>query len=604
MIYTEVENTKGKGFAVIVDEAHSSQTGSSAIKLKTALADTEEALREYAELEGKAEDEIDKHDRLLQEMIVHGRHKNLSFFAFTATPKGQTLEMFGTEYSDGSFHPFHVYSMKQAIQEGFIMDVLQNYMTYHTCFKIAKTIPDNPEVPASRAAKVIRRFEELHPYNISQKAQIIVETFRSTTSKAIGGKGKMMVVTSSRLAAVRYYHEVKRYIEEQGYTDVDILVAFSGAVKDGGEEHTETSLNVRKDGSHISEEQTKAEFHDNFNVLIVAEKYQTGFDEPLLHTMIVDKKLRGVKCVQTLSRLNRICAGKNDTYILDFVNTADDIQEAFQPFYQETSLSQEVNTDLIYKLQKELHDYNIYSDNDIEAFCNIYYSDKKQDSTMMGKMTSALKPVADRYNKMASDERYNFRRQVRSYIKWYGYISQVCRMFDADMQKEYVFCSYLLRLIPAEPTQMIDLDGALKLEFYKLEQTFKGDITLIDQSGVYEPAGGKGKAVPEPKEPLEEVIQKINDLFAGNFSDADRVLIYALHDRLKDDKKLQKVAQTSDPQVFAESIFPKTFDEVAQDSYVEQTEAFTSLFQNKSKYNAIMSALAGMLYREFNRPRV
>ena len=320
--------------------------------------------------------------------------------------------------------------------------------------------------------------------------------------------------------------------------------------------------------------------------------------------MSVAKKLRGVKCVQTLSRLNRICAGKNDTFILDFVNTADDIQEAFQPFYQETSLSQEVNTDLIYKLQKELHDYNIYSDNDIEAFCNIYYSDKKQDSTMMGKMTSALKPVADRYNKMASDERYNFRRQVRSYIKWYGYISQVCRMFDADMQKEYVFCSYLLRLIPAEPTQMIDLDGALKLEFYKLEQTFKGDITLIDQSGVYEPAGGKGKAVPEPKEPLEEVIQKINDLFAGNFSDADRVLIYALHDRLKDDKKLQKVAQTSDPQVFAESIFPKTFDEVAQDSYVEQTEAFTSLFQNKSKYNAIMSALAGMLYREFNRPRV
>lgn len=604
VIYQEVENTKGKGFAIIVDEAHSSQTGSSAIKLKTALADTEEALREYAEIEGKAEDEIDRNDKLLQEMIVHGKHKNLSFFAFTATPKGQTLEMFGTEYSDGSFHPFHIYSMKQAIQEGFIMDVLQNYMTYHTCFKIAKTIPDNPEVPASRAAKVIRRFEELHPYNISQKAQIIVETFRSTTSKAIGGKGKMMVVTSSRLAAVRYYHEVKRYIEEQGYTDVDILVAFSGAVKDGGEEHTETSLNVRKDGSHISEEQTKAEFHDNFNVLIVAEKYQTGFDEPLLHTMIVDKKLRGVKCVQTLSRLNRICTGKNDTFILDFVNTADDIHEAFQPFYQETSLSQEVNTDLIYKLQKDLHDYNIYSVNDIESFCNIYYSNKKQDNTMMGKMTSALKPVADRYNKMASDERYNFRRQVRSYIKWYGYISQVCRMFDTDMQKEYVFCSYLVKLLPAEPTQMIDLEGALKLEFYKLEETFKGGIALIDQSGVYEPADSKGKTVPEAKEPLEEVIQKINDLFAGNFSDADRVLIYALHDRLKEDKKLQKVAQTSDPQVFAESIFPKTFDEVAQDSYVEQTEAFTSLFENKSKYNAIMSALAGMLYREFNRPSI
>jgi len=601
VIYSEVDNTKGKGFAVIVDEAHSSQTGSSAIKLKTALADTEAALREYAEVEGKAEDEIDRNDKLIQEMIVHGKHKNLSFFAFTATPKGQTLEMFGTEYSDGSFHPFHVYSMKQAIEEGFIMDVLQNYMTYHTCFKIAKTIPENPEVPASRAAKVIRRFEELHPYNISQKAQIIVETFISTTSKAICGKGKMMVVTSSRLAAVRYFHEVKRYIEEKGYTNVDILVAFSGAVKDSGEDYTESSLNVRRDGSHISEEQTKAEFHDNFNVLIVAEKYQTGFDEPLLHTMIVDKKLRGVKCVQTLSRLNRICTGKNDTFILDFVNTADDIQEAFQPFYQETSLSQEVNTDLIYKLQKELHDYNIYSVNDIEAFGNIYYSNKKQDSVMMGKMTSALKPVALRYNDLESDERYNFRRQIRSYIKWYEYISQVCRMFDVAMQKEYVFCSYLIRLLPPEPTQMIDLEGALKLEFYKLEETFKGVIGLIDQSGVYEPAQGKGKAGQEQKEPLEEVIQKINDLFAGEFTDADRVLLYALHDRLMDDAKLRKVARTSDPQVFAESIFPKTFDEVAQDSYVEQTEAFTSLFQNKSKYNAIMSALAGMIYREFNR---
>lgn len=601
VIYEEVDDTKGKNFAVIVDEAHSSQTGSSAIKLKTALADTEQALREYAEIEGKAEDEIDKTDRLVQEMIVHGKHKNLSFFAFTATPKGQTLEMFGTEYADGSFHPFHVYSMRQAIEEGFIMDVLQNYMTYNTCFKIAKTIPDNPDVPASRAAKVIRRFEELHPYNISQKAQIIVETFLSTTSHAIGGKGKMMVVTSSRLAAVRYFHEVKRYISDKGYNNVEVLAAFSGAIKDGGEEYTEPKLNTRKDGSHISEDQTKAEFHNNFNVLIVAEKYQTGFDEPLLHTMIVDKKLRGVKCVQTLSRLNRICKGKTDTFVLDFVNSAEEIRDAFQPFYQETSLSQEVNVDLIYQTQKQLREYCIYSENDIEAFGAVYFSSKKQDEKMMGKMTSALKPVADRYNALKDDERYNFRRLVRSFIKWYGYISQVCRMFDADMQKEYVFCSYLIRLLPAVTTDMIDLEGALKLEFYKLEETFKGGIELAKAGGEYEPAKGKGKSTPEPKEPLEEVIAKINELFGGNFTDADRVLLYALHDRLVGDAKLRKIAKTSDPQVFAESIFPKTFDEVAQDSYVEQTEAFTTLFQNKSKYNAIMSALADMLYNEFNK---
>lgn len=600
VIYEEVDNTKGRNFAIIVDEAHSSQTGSSATKLKTALADTEQALREYAEIEGIAEDEIDKSDKLLQEMIVHGKHKNLSFFAFTATPKGQTLEMFGTEYSDGSFHPFHVYSMRQAIEEGFIMDVLQNYMTYNTCFKIAKTIPDNPDVPASRAAKVIKRFEELHPYNIAQKAQIIVETFVSTTANSIGGKGKMMVVTSSRLAAVRYFHEVKRYIEEKGYSNIDVLTAFSGAVKDGIEEYTEPKLNVRRDGSHISEEQTKAEFHDNFNVLIVAEKYQTGFDEPLLHTMIVDKKLRGVKCVQTLSRLNRICKGKTDTFVLDFVNSADDIKDAFQPFYQETSLSQEVNVDLIYQTQKELRDYNIYSDNDIIAFGSIYYSNGKQDAKMMGKMTSALKPVADRYNNLSHDERYQFRRLIRSFIKWYGYISQICRMFDKNMQKEYVFCSYLVRLIPAETVDMIDLEGALKLEFYKLQETFKGEIGLAKEKGTYEPAGAKGASTPEQKEPLEEIIERINEMFQGDFTDADRVLIQALHDRLMADAKLKKVAKTSDPQIFAESIFPKSFDTAAQDSYVEQTEAFTSLFENKSKYNAIMAALAGIMYREFN----
>lgn len=602
VIYEEVDNTAGRNFAVIVDEAHSSQTGTSAIKLKAALADTQAALKEYAEIEGIAEDEIDKDDRLIHEMAVHGKHKNLSFFAFTATPKKQTLEMFGTEYTDGSFHPFHTYSMRQAIEEGFIMDVLQNYMTYKTSFKIAKSIPDNPDVPSSRAAKVIRQFEELHPYNISQKAAIIVETFMSTTANAINGRGKMMVVTSSRLAAVRYYKEMQRYIVEKGYGNIKVLTAFSGTVKDGVNEYSENELNIRADGSHIKEDQTKSEFHDSFNVLVVAEKYQTGFDEPLLHTMIVDKKLRSVKCVQTLSRLNRICPGKNDTFVLDFVNTAEDIQEAFQPFYQETFLANEVNVDVIYSLQKDLRAYNIYSENDIVAFFAIYGNGKKQDSVMLGKMTSALKPVADRYNDKKPDERYNFRRQVRSFIKWFGYISQICRTFDIEMEKEYLFLSYLVKLLPAEQTEMVDLDGSLQLEFFKLSQTFKGDIALMNRAEGYdEGRGGKAAAVPEQKEPLDEVIQKINDLCGGQFKDADKVILNSLHDKLSEDKKLQKSAKTIDPKIFIESIFPKAFGKVAQDSYVEQTEAFSSMFENKSKYNAIMTALADMLFKEFNK---
>lgn len=601
VIYQEVDSANGKNYAVIVDEAHSSQTGSSALKLKTALADTEQALREYAELEGKAEDELDPDDKLMNEMIAHGKHSNLSFFAFTATPKARTLEMFGTQYPDGSFHPFHIYSMRQAIEEGFILDVLQNYMTYDTCFRIAKTTQDNPDVHASRAAKIIRKFQELHPYNISQKSQIIVETFRDTTRHKIGGKGKMMVITSSRLAAVRYYHEVKRYINEQKYDDIEILVAFSGAVEDRDNEYTESKLNVRKDGTHIAETQTKSEFHDNFNVLIVAEKYQTGFDEPLLHTMIVDKKLKSVKAVQTLSRLNRTCPGKTDTFVLDFINTREDILEAFQPFYQETFLTQEVNADLIYQTQKELRGFGIYSDADIDAFSKEYFKNGKQDARSMGRMTSVLKPMADRYNLKTQNERYQFRRQLRNLIKWYSYVSQVVRMFDKELHKEFVFCSYLLGLLPAEPIDKLDLDGKLKLEYYKLQKTFEGAIALENEKGGYEPKTKKGAMGNDPKEPLDEIIDKINERFKGAFTQADRVLITALRDRLMGDKKLVKMARTSDPQIFAESIFPKAFSTAAQDSYMESQDTYTSLFEDQHKYNAIMSALAEIIYREMRK---
>ena len=601
VIYTEVDSAAGRNFAVIVDEAHSSQTGSSALKLKTALADTEDALREYAEIEGKAEAELDPDDKLMNEIIVHGKHKNLSFFAFTATPKGQTLEMFGTEHEDGSFHPFHIYSMRQAIEEGFILDVLQNYMTYNTCFKIAKTTTENPDVPSSRAAKVIRKYQELHPYNISQKAQIIVETYLETTRNKIGGKGKMMVVTSSRLAAVRYYHEVKRYIKENKYDNIDVLVAFSGAIKDGGNEYTEGKLNVRKDGSHISETQTKAEFHENFNVLIVAEKYQTGFDEPLLHTMIVDKKLKNVKAVQTLSRLNRTCPGKYDTFVLDFVNTKEEILEAFQPFYQETFLKHEVNVNLLYQTQNDLRGYGIYTDDDIDAFSKVYFAKGKQDDKAMGKMTSALVPVAERYNKKGQNERYQFRRQIRNLVKWYGYISQVVRMFDKDLHQEFVFCSYLIKLLPAESVEMIDLDGKLKLEYYKLQKTFEGQIELETKKGAYEPPNKKGVMGMDEKSPLDEIIEKINERFKGNFTPADRVILSALKDRMMADNKLAGMAKSSDPQIFTESIFPKAFSEAAMESYSESQEAYKSLFEDNSKYNAIMSALAEVVYREMRK---
>lgn len=605
VIYEEVDDTKGKAFAVIVDEAHSSQTGQSAMKLKMALADTGDALKEYAEIEGKAEDEMeDAEDSLVRELISHGKHKNLSFFAFTATPKKKTLEMFGEKYEDGSFHPFHVYSMWQAIEEGFILNVLENYTTYKTCFQIAKNTPDNPEVPTTKAIKTIRRFEELHPHNLQQKAAIIVEAFRDVTKRKIGGKGKMMVVTASRLAAVRYYHEIKAYLDANNYHDIEILIAFSGSIKDpdeqSGFEYTESGMNKDKDGNRVTETQTKRVFHDEGDVLIVAEKYQTGFDEPLLHTMIVDKKLRDVKAVQTLSRLNRTYPGKEDTYILDFVNSKEDILKAFQPYYQETSLSEEINLDLIYKTQKQLRDFHVYNDADVEAVSKIYFSpETKKVQTTQAKISNALLPIARAYNQLGKDDRYQFRRTIRAFVKWYNYISQIVRMFDRDLHKEYLFCSYLVKLLPIDQTAPWDLENRVKLEYYRLEKTFEGAIALSGEDAPLTPERTK-KAVhmDTKKDPLEAIIEAINEAYKGAFTEADRVLIGTLREKLIADKKLRKAAKADGQQIFEKNVFPKVFNDTAQASYIESTETYTKLFEDSAKYHAIMTALAQELYRE------
>lgn len=600
VIYEEVDDTTDKRFAIIVDEAHSSQTGSSAMKLKAALADVSDALKEYAELEGKAEDELlDYDDRLVHEMISHGKHKNLSFFAFTATPKGATLEMFGTEWQDGSYHPFHIYSMRQAIEEGFILDVLQNYTTYRTCYQIAKNTKDNPDVPQSKALKTIKKYEELHPYNIQQKSAIIVETFRNVTKQKIKGKGKMMVVTASRLAAVRYYHEIKNYLESNGYHDVEILAAFSGSVKDPDDrkeiEWTESKLNG------VNESQTKQVFHDEGNILIVAEKYQTGFDEPLLHTMIVDKKLRGVKAVQTLSRLNRTHPDKQDTFIIDFVNTKEDILKAFQPFYQETSLSQEINTDLIYRTQKLLRAFKIYDDVDIEKVNEIYFDeDKRKANKIQAAITNALLPIQQKYSALNQEQRYQFRKLCRTFVKWYGYITQITRMFDKQMHKEYIFCSYLAKVVPADPAMPFDLGDRVKLEYYNLEKTYEGSIGLEkEEKGVYEPAKLKKPVkMSETLSPLQQVIEKINQQYMGNFTEGDRVVITTLHEKLKNNKKLMKAAKTDGRQIFEKNIFPQLFDDAAQEAYVESTERYTKLFEDAGKYRAIMNALAQAMFDE------
>ncbi len=362
-----------------------------------------------------------------------------------------------------------------------------------------------------------------------------------------------MVVTASRLAAVRYYHEIKRYLEANNYDDIEIMIAFSGSLKDpddpNGVEYTESGMNVDRNGNRIRESQTASVFHEEGDVLIVAEKYQTGFDEPLLHTMIVDKELRDVKAVQTLSRVNRIYPGKEDTYILDFVNDVDRIREAFQQFYTETSLEEEVNFDLIYTTQKILHEFAVYTTADIETVANIYFDpDVRKVNATQGQISNALKPIADRYNKLSQEQRYQFRREVRAFAKWYNYISQITRMFDKELHKEYVLCSYLGKLLPADPAPEFDLDNRVKLEYYRLEKTYEGAIELDDKTGEWQAtnpkkAGGKQDRLS----PLDEIIAKINEEFFGEFTDADRVMVDTLYTKMRKDAKVRKSCKKQRP---------------------------------------------------------
>lgn len=607
VIYEQVES-KGKRFAIIVDEAHSSQTGTSALKLKSALADKRDALEEYAEIEAEAEDAAaDWEDQLADELASHGRHKNLTFVAFTATPKEQTLEIFGDEWPDGSFHPFHVYSMRQAIEEGFIMDPLANYVSYSEAVELARTVPDNPDVPSSPTLKLLRKYKELHPYALGQKAEIIVETFRNVTRTKIRGKGKMMVVTASRLATVRYYHEIKRYMQKKGYDDIEVLVAFSGAISDpadgpDGPEYTEPVINVGHDGQRVAESQTKAEFHNYGDVLVVAEKYQTGFDEPLLHTLVVDKKLKDVKAVQTLCRVNRIHPDKEDTYILDFVNKPEDIQKAFERFYTETSLSEQINTDLLYQVQTDIRGYGLYDESDIEAAAEIVFTDGKgkSQSNVQGKLAAVLKPAVARYNELNDDERYQVRRKVRSFCKWYTYITQIVRMFDRDLHKEYVYLSYLRHLLKVEKIPVEAVDDKVEMRFYKLKQEVEGSISLEPGGGVLDPGGAAKTVTPDKKrDPLQVLVDKFNEQWAGNFTEGDRVVIDTLWKRIAENPQVADTIRRDGRQVFESSLLPKVFDEEARRAYVENTDSFTSLFEDSEKYRAMMSAIGQLLVEKF-----
>lgn len=605
VIYKEV-NSANKRFAIIIDEAHSSQTGDAAKKLKRALADTEEILKEYADMEEEDEkNRKDDEDRLLDELVAQGFHKNLSFFAFTATPKGKTLQMFGIPYFNeetgkNGYRPFHIYSMRQAIEEGFILDVLQNYMTYKMYYKITKIIDDDPELDTSQGSKAILNYETLHPHNISQKTAIMLYHFMNVTRHKMNGKAKAMVVTPSRLHAVRYVQEFKRQIQEKGY-DLDVLVAFSGEVNDNGVPYTEEGMNKTKDGETIKEKALPAAFHaDDYGILVVAEKYQTGFDEPLLHTMFVDKKLSGVKAVQTLSRLNRTARGKLDTFVLDFVNSADDIKSSFEPFYEETVLLEETDPNVVYDMKNTLDDFRVYQTSEVEKFTDIFYSSNAQTAGDVGKLQGQLRPAVDRFLTLEVERQDIFKSTLAAFNRVYAYITQVCRLFDKDIHKFSVYSKFLYTMLPkGQGGEKVNIDDKVLLEYYKLEKDFEGAIELEGADGGYAPISGEAGHREPKKDPLTIIIDKINERFGTSFTEMDKVLVQMENDYAKQEK-WQSYAKKNDRSTFM-LLFEKDFPTMAAERYEQNDEFFRRLFSDPDMMKQVMDTVGAVLYERLKK---
>jgi len=575
-----IEHTQGlpeRDYAVVVDEAHSSQTGEMAKEMKQILSGAD------------IEQDDDWEDLLAKSASTRGNQDNLSFFSFTATPKGKTLEAFGHIPEDGDKpEPFHVYSMKQAIQEGFILDVLEHYTTYDTFYNIAKAIDEDPQVPQKKAVKAVSKFLKLHPHNIAQKVEIMVEHFRNHTQQKIGGKAKAMVVTSSRKAAVRYKQAIDDYIEKNGY-DIRALAAFSGTVEDDGIDYTEKGMN---DG--IKESELPSKFDTPaYQVLVVADKYQTGFDQPLLHTMYVDKNLSGIQAVQTLSRLNRTYPGKEDTFVLDFENDREDIFNAFQPYYEKTTVEERSDPQHLYQLEGEVKGFQIFTQEEVDKFAEEFFSpDNKGTEQAHAKLSSHIEPARDRFMMADVEKQDEFHSTLRSFLRLYKFQSQVVAYDDPELEKLYTFGRFLCKELPRDSSDpQVEFNDELALQYYRLEKAEEGEINLG--------AGGEGVSVPtetgtgsqENKEvELSTIVEKINEKLGTDFTEADQLFLDQLKEDALEDDHLRQSARVNDEENFA-----LEFDEALTTMFIDRMEQNEELFAKFMDNNEVQEAITNHL---------
>ncbi|MBV6522208.1 MAG: hypothetical protein MNPFHGCM_02354 [Gemmatimonadaceae bacterium] len=588
VIAREIGELPGKRFALIVDEAHSSQSGESTKSLKAVLASgsLEEAESEEA---GTATPEEELENTVLAEMERRGRLPNLSTFAFTATPKPKTLELFGTKRADGKFGPFHLYSMRQAIEEGFILDVLANYATYKAYWRLLKKVEADPRYDKKKAEYLLKSFVELHPHAINEKVKICVEHFAAKVQGEIGGKAKAMIVTRSRLHAVRYKRAVDTYLAERGYP-FKALVAFSGTVQDGGQSHTESGMNG------FPEAQTAKTFEQpEIRFLIVANKFQTGFDQPLLHTMYVDKKLGGVNAVQTLSRLNRTHPEKKGTLVLDFANESDEIKAAFEPYYETTLLSEATDPNLLYEIQTRLGAFPVYGEADVHAFAKVYFDPR----AAQDRLYAVLAPVVERFGELSDEEQRDFRGQLTDYVRLYAFLAQVLTFADADLEKLYVFARHLRRLLPADRAELPrEVQQNIDMESYRIQQTGSGRIALERRPGVLEPVSTKqGHGVtPEELETLSRIIAELNERFGLNLGPEHRVTLGQMMGKLDDDAALDAAARVN-----TRENVRLTFDQKVEHVIQEIVDSNFDLYKRITDDRAFGEAVKNFLFDQYLR---
>ena len=603
------EASKGKKFAIIADEAHSSQSGSTASKLKSVLSDSD-----FSDFEDGGE--IDIEAILLAEMEGKASPKNISFYAFTATPKPKTLELFGRSDSDGLPKPFDVYSMQQAIEEGFILDVLQNYTPYKVAFKLTHNgqdyDSDAPLVDQADALKELMRWVRLHPTNIGSKVSIIVEHFRQNISHLLDGKAKAMVVTGSRKEAVRYKLAFDNYILEKGYEHIKALVAFSGQVFDDDnliEPFTEENMNSNLRRRSLPE----AFKSDDFQVMLVANKFQTGFDQPLLVAMYVDKKLSGVNAVQTLSRLNRTATGKDATYILDFVNDPNEILKSFEPYFKDAQLSGITDPNIIHDIQTKLDHSGIYEQHHVERAARVFVEGRGR--TGNNELSAAVAEPKDRFWKKldaareASDtpsieKLYDFRTTVDAFVKTYGFLSQLYNYQDTDLEKHYLFLKFLSKEIrETGKNSKIDV-SEVELVAYAIRKERDAEIKLVE-AGQLDPSTELGGGLPKDPELalLKEAIAKLNALFeidGVNENDARNILVWVA-DKAMENSIIVNQAHENSRDRFLES---KQLKDVVLEALVNARSnadlMSSELLSDKQKIDVLTNLVGELLHARIN----